>query len=155
MQLRAADLTDLPALLDVQQSGAILALSHIFPQDRHPFPRAELHQRWTAEITGADVDAFVIEQAGTLAGFAALRSDEFLHFGTAPATWGTGLAAAAHAALLPTFQARGVRTPRLHVFAANHRARRFYEKLGWQPTGRSRQTSFPPHPVLLEYNLTF
>ncbi|MBB2948924.1 RimJ/RimL family protein N-acetyltransferase [Actinoplanes lutulentus] len=72
---------------------------------------------------------------------------------TPPATWGTGLAAAAHAALLPTFQAHGVRTPRLHVFAANHRARRFYEKLGWQPTGRSRQTSFPPNPVLLEYRL--
>jgi RimJ/RimL family protein N-acetyltransferase len=42
---------------------------------------------------------------------------------------------------------------RLRVFAGNHRARRFYEKLGWKETGVESRTSFPPHPTLLEYRL--
>lgn len=41
----------------------------------------------------------------------------------------------------------------LRVFADNVRARRFYERLGWRPTGRVSRTSFPPDPVLLEYQL--
>jgi len=39
------------------------------------------------------------------------------------------------------------------VFADNRRARRFYEKHGWRPTGRSSVSSFEPYPVLLEYVL--
>jgi RimJ/RimL family protein N-acetyltransferase len=37
------------------------------------------------------------------------------------------------------------------VFEGNRRARRFYEKLGWTPTGRTSRTTFAPYPVLLEY----
>jgi hypothetical protein len=32
-------------------------------------------------------------------------------------------------------------------------ARRFSEKLGWRRTDRTSRTSFPPHPVLVEYHL--
>jgi hypothetical protein len=42
---------------------------------------------------------------------------------------------------------------RLRVFLANGRARRFYEKLGWRPTGQESKTAFPPYPTLLEYGL--
>ncbi|WP_460938925.1 hypothetical protein [Phycicoccus ginsengisoli] len=31
------------------------------------------------------------------------------------------------------------------------RSRRFWEKQGWRPTGRTSRTLYPPHPVLLEY----
>lgn len=41
----------------------------------------------------------------------------------------------------------------LRVFADNGRARRFYAKHGWQPTGATSRSSYPPHPVLLEYVL--
>jgi putative acetyltransferase len=39
----------------------------------------------------------------------------------------------------------------LRVFEDNHQARRFYEKLGWRRTDRLSRTSFPPYPVLIEY----
>lgn len=41
----------------------------------------------------------------------------------------------------------------LWVFVKNERAVRFYEKLGWLPTGRRRQSSFAPHPTLAEYTM--
>jgi hypothetical protein len=41
----------------------------------------------------------------------------------------------------------------LPVFEDHHRARRFWEKQGWESTGRTSRTSFEPHPVLVEYEL--
>ena len=41
----------------------------------------------------------------------------------------------------------------LRLFADNGRARRFYDKQGWQPTGASSRSGYPPNPVLLEYVL--
>jgi RimJ/RimL family protein N-acetyltransferase len=146
--------SDLPALMDVQQAGAVKALAHIFPQDAHPFPRDEVQARWTAEIADPDVDVYVIERDdGEIAGFAALRGNELLHFGTAVETWGSGFAAAAHIQLVERLAAGGATCARLRVFEDNQRARRFYEKLGWRRTDRFSRTSFPPHPVLIEYEL--
>jgi RimJ/RimL family protein N-acetyltransferase len=154
MLLREAAVADLPALLDVQQAGAVKALGHIFPQDTHPFPRAGLEARWTREIADPGVGAYVIEDdTGRIAGFAALRGEELLHFGTAVETWGSGLAAAAHDDLMARLAATGRTAARLRVFEENGRACRFYQKLGWRPTGHRTRTSFPPHPVLVEYEL--
>ena len=97
---------------------------------------------------------YVIENdEARVVGFAAVRDNELLHFGTAVETWGTGLAAAAHAQLIQRFAAMGAIQVRLNVLEANYRGRRFYEKLGWRRTNRLSQTSYPPHPVLLEYEL--
>lgn len=149
-------LSDLPALMDVQHSGALQALAHIFPQDDYPFPRATIQSRWAAEIANPDVDVYVIEHdEGQIAGFAAIRDNELLHFGTAVETWGTGLAAAVYSQLIEQLAATGAANARLRVFEQNHRARRFYEKLGWRRTDRVSRTTFPPHPVLLEYEFEF
>lgn len=154
VRLRAARLSDLPALIEVQHAGARQALTHIFPQDTYPFPRATIQARWAAEIVDPGVEVYVIErdEAG-IAGFAAVRGNELLHFGTAVETWGSGLAADAHSEVMKRLVATGETRARLRVFEANQRARRFYEKLGWRRTDRISRTSFPPHPVLLEYEL--
>jgi RimJ/RimL family protein N-acetyltransferase len=153
---RASVIEDLDALLDVQQEGAIRALSQVFAQDAYPFPRAVLAQRWREEIADPQTGTYVCtDDAGVVTGFAAIRAAELLHFGTAVASWGTGLARELHDAVLGELARTapaGTRHVRLRVFEANLRARRFYEKLGWQPTGRSSRTSFPPHPVLIEYH---
>lgn len=133
--------------MDIQQDGAIRTLSGIFPQDRYPFPRAELTLQWAAEIDDPDVRVVVILQNGAVAGFAAATKDQLLHFGTAPRTWGSGLATTAHDEIVKSLDPAA----RLWVLAGNHRARRFYEKTGWKPTGRSVTDDFPPHPDLLEY----
>lgn len=82
----------------------------------------------------------------------ARRADEVLHFGTALETCGGGLATWMHDALVARHPPE-VSQLRLRVFEGNTRARRFYEKLGWWATGAESRTSFPPHPVLLDYVL--
>ena len=149
--LRRMAPADLPELLDGQQRGAVLGLGDVFDQTRYPFPLDEIRERWVAELQDRSITAYVVTGVdGRVLGFAARRDDELLHFGTAPETWGNGLATWLHDALLATFPPE-VRRLRLWVFAGNDRGRRLYEKLGWTATGAERHTSYPPHPVLVEY----
>ena len=144
---------DLDELMVVQEAGAVEGLGGVFPQDIHPFPREVLRERWRLEIEDPEVAAYVATDAdGRVVGFAARGGDELLHFGTAVDTWGSGLATWLHDQLLATYPDEPTLL-RLRVFAGNGRGRRFYEKLGWEPTGVESRTSFPPYPLLLEYAL--
>ena len=152
--LRRMDAADLPELLDGQRRDAVLGLADVFDQALHPFPLDEIRRRWEAELQDPSIAAYVVTGVqGAVLGFAARRGDELLHFGTTPETWGSGLATWLHDALLRTYPPE-VRRLRLWVFAGNGRARRLYERLGWTATGGQRPTSYPPHPRLLEYELT-
>lgn len=146
-------MSDLPALVDLQEAGAVLALAHIFPQDEYPFPKELVLSRWAEETADPGIEVYLIEQDQQIAGFAAIRGAEFLHFGTAVQTWGSGLAKSAHDQVIKRIAGTGATVARLRVFTENHRARRFYEKQGWHSTGQLTRTSFPPHPVLVEYEL--
>lgn len=144
---------DLPTLIDVQQAGAVLGMAAIFPQDTHPFPRDAIVARWREEIGDPTVDTYVaVDDGGHITGFAATTGSELLHFGTAVETWGDGTAHELHDVVVDRMCAGGGK-PVLYVFAENHRARRFYEKHGWRPTGASHTSGFAPHPLLLEYAL--
>lgn len=138
-------------MLKVQREGAVAGLGHIFPQDTHPFATQVIRDRWLAELADPGTDCFVIVDNGQIAGFAATRRDEFLHFGTAVHTWGSGLAGRAHDEVLEHLRDRGNRTAWLRVFEANERAIRFYAKRGWMPTGERSRTTFAPHPQLCHY----
>jgi RimJ/RimL family protein N-acetyltransferase len=143
---------DLPALLDLQEPAAVAGLAEVFPQDRHPFPRDAVMQRWREELSDPAIAAYVAaDQEGVLLGFAARRHDEVLHFGTALDSWGSGVATWLLEELLPTF-APEVQRVRLWVFADNGRGRRFWEKAGWLATGRTTRSTFAPFPQLLEYD---
>jgi GNAT superfamily N-acetyltransferase len=52
-----------------------------------------------------------------------------------PPYWGTGLADRLHAAFLAEARARGYQQARLRTPAGQARARRFYERNGWQTDG--------------------
>ncbi len=144
---------DLPAVVVVQERGAVAGLAAIFPQETHPFPRAAVLDRWRTELEAQDVAAYVaVDELGAVTGFAARRDDELLHFGTAVETWGSGRAAWLHDALLATYPP-DLRRLWLRVFRENRRARRFYERLGWVTTGRTSRSGSAPHPVLVEFVL--
>ncbi len=145
--------TDLDELVAVQEEAAVAGLSHIFPQETSPFPRERILKRWQEELSDTDIAAYVTVNAkGRISGFAARRGDELLHFGTEWRTWGSGLAQWLYGELLATYPAE-VTTLRLWVFADNRRARRFYEKLGWSPSGATSSSRISPHPVMMEYRL--
>ena len=150
---RPMEVSDLPELLVLQERGAVAGLADVFPQETHPFPRDTVRERWETELERPDIAAYVVTSSdGSLLGFAARRDDEVLHFGTALETWGSGLAGWLHDELVATYPPEVVQV-RLRVFEGNTRARRFYERLGWRATGAESRTSFPPHPVLLDYVL--
>jgi GNAT superfamily N-acetyltransferase len=71
----------------------------------------------------ARMTGFVAED-GAVVGFAIAEPHELHALYVDPDRWGTGVAAALHAAL-------GLRDATLIVLAGNTRARRFYEKHGW------------------------
>jgi RimJ/RimL family protein N-acetyltransferase len=107
--------------------------------------------RWVADLRDRAIALYVATGVdGPALGFAARRDDELLHFGTAPETWGSGLATWLRDALVEAFPPE-VQRLRLWVLAGNGRGRRLYEKLGWTLTGAERRTSYPPPPVLVEY----
>jgi RimJ/RimL family protein N-acetyltransferase len=144
---------DVPAVLAVQEPGAVRGLADVFPQNFYPFPRDDVARRWETELATAGIDCFVIEHDGAVLGFASIRGDEFFHFGIAVELWGSGLAQRAHDEVLERMRARGVRRAWLRVFTKNGRGRRFYEKLGWRPTGECTNSTFPPYGELLHYEL--
>lgn len=142
---------DVPAVVAVQEPGAVLGLADVFSQDEHPFPREAIAERWLREIDLPGTDCFVVVRDDAVAGFAATRGDEFLHFGIAVEHWGTGLATLAHDDVLDHLRGGRVTQARLRVFTGNDRGRRFYEKHGWRPTGERSRSSFAPCPELLGY----
>jgi RimJ/RimL family protein N-acetyltransferase len=134
------------SVVTVQQEGAVAAFGHIFPQDAHPFPRAEVQQRWAYELSRSDIQCFVVEGPDRVVdGFVAISGNQLLHFGTAKSTWGSGPAGRAHDEVLDYLREQGHSRAWLSVLEQNGRARRFYEKRGWVPTGRSLQSGF--HPI--------
>lgn len=149
--LREMTNADVPRVLDAQHAGAVVGLAEVFPQDAYPFPREVIAQRWEEEIATPEIDCLVVSLRGAVVGFAAIREDEFLHFGIAIEHWGTGIAQAAHDAVLDRMRTSGVQRAWMRVFGRNGRGRRFYEKLGWLPTGQSIRSTFPPYAELLRY----
>lgn len=147
--LREMFLEDVPAVMAVQEPASVAGLSGVFPQDTHPFPREVLADRWRQEIADPAVDCFVVLHGDVVAGFAARRGDEVMHFGIAVEEWGSGLAVAAHDALLQRMRTAGVERAWLRVYAANPRGRAFWGKLGWVETGEPSRGPMPPHAELL------
>src|SRR6476661_5825958 len=74
MSTRVATVDDVEELVDVQEEAAVPAFGHIFDQDEHPFPRADVVDRWTAKILDDEHDVYVaVDEAGAIVGFAATR----------------------------------------------------------------------------------
>ena len=93
---------DLPAVVAIQEPASVAGLPDVFPHERYPFPRDEIAARWQDEVADPDIECFVVEEDGRVAGFAALQGGEVLHFGTALDMWGSGLATAAPTSSSPT-----------------------------------------------------
>jgi len=138
-------------VLAVQEPGAVVTMADVFPQDRYPFPRAALSERWLREIADPDCACFVVVVDDLVSGFAATRGDELFHFGIAMQHWGSGLANEVHDAVLARIEDAGFERAWADVYAGNTRARRFYEKLGWTATGARSRGPMPPHAELLRY----
>lgn len=140
--LRPATDRDAVALRDLEKAANLVALAHVFPPETHPYPDQVALDRWHEVLADAASATVVSEDDQGLTAFAAFDATTLLHLGVRPDLWGSGLA---------TELMDAVPSRLLWCLRENHRPRRFYERLGWRPTGREKPETFVPFPVLLEY----
>lgn len=150
MELRPATIDDVEACLAAQRRSAVVGYAHIFPQEIYPFPDDIVRSEWVdrfehgVRVTLAIVDN---EAVGTIS----IRPPRLESLFVVPEQWGTGLGGLLHDEALVQIRSSGWLAAELDVMVDNARARRFYEKHGWQPNGRTDVSPFPPYPKLLGY----
>lgn len=109
-------------------------------QDSYADIAPELVRRRTVEDLAERLrlllaNLLVIGPPGAPKGFCALKGDELYQIFLAAPARGTGRAKALMTRAEDVFRAHGVERAWLACVVGNHRAARFYEKLGWVRTG--------------------
>ncbi len=99
----------------------------------------------------AQTGVWVAEHEGKILGVAVRAGSELKDLYVVPAAWGSGTAKALMDAVLADSRADAVREVVLWVGEANSRARRFYEREGWTPSGETRASVLGP--VEVQYRL--
>ena len=146
--VRPATQADAAALAVLERESNLLALAHVFPADEHPFPTAEVEDRWRRLLADPGVTVEVVEgRGGDLLAFVAYDERVLRHLGVDPTRWRRGWGRA----LVERAVSRMGPQPRLWCLVDNAGARELYERLGWRPTGHEQPAEWPPHPVEIEY----
>lgn len=152
VRLRDGAAGDAEVAAAIQERASTAAFAHIFPPDRYPFPRDEIRDRWSSLLTG-EHRVLVAEREDEAVGVAAVRSGWLDGLYVVPESWGSGVAARLHDAALDHCRSLGDRECRLWVLEQNARARRFYERRGWELDGTTRVVPFPPNPLDVGYTI--
>jgi GNAT superfamily N-acetyltransferase len=127
-------------LTDLEREASLLALAHVFPGT--PYPTAEIYARWERVLADPDVRVEIAGPERRPHAFVCWDPDVVRHLAVRPERWGSGLARAA---------VERAEADRLWCLVENHRARGFYEHVGWRATGSVRDAEWPPFPQEMEY----
>ena len=138
-----ASADDVVRLRDLEREASRAGLAHVFGD--LPYPDDDVLARWTILLADPSVQVEVVVDELGLAALAAHDGSSLRHLAVRPDRWGSGLGRDGVARAV----AGGAR--RLWVLAANHRARRLYESLGWAATGETQECPWPPFPTEVEY----
>jgi GNAT superfamily N-acetyltransferase len=149
VNVRSAGPGDEEILLAIQRASSLAALGHVFPPERYPFPDAAIRERWQTQLRRADATTLLAEVQGHPSGLVSFSAEWLESLFVVPEQWGSGVAARLHDEAVAAL----VRPCHLWVLEENLRARRFYERRGWQGDGEGRRANFPPWPPELRYTL--
>jgi ribosomal protein S18 acetylase RimI-like enzyme len=148
-----ADRTAGPVLARLHLRAALAGFAHIFPAEAPPPTHEDLRGEWE-RILGSDWDAgrraFVARRDDAVVGVVVAGSDpDDPHLGLLerlyvdPSSWGHGVGRDLHHAAHDHLQSGGYPEATLWVLEKNHRARAWYERLGWRATGERRPVYEP------------
>ncbi len=151
LAVRPATEADATALAILERDVNLPALGHVFPADEHPFPTAAVEQRWRRLLADPEVTVEVVDADdaadGDLLAFVAYDERLLRHLAVHPSRWRQGWGTA----LVERASSRMGPQPRLWCLVENRAARKLYEGLGWEPTGREQPAEWPPYPTEIEY----
>ena len=151
--LRRAGDADVEAIAAIQEAASVTGFAHVFPPDRYPFPLQSVRERWSASLSDSGTTVILAEEAGRPLGFASVVPGWLDALYVLPVRWGSGTAALLHDHALALLRKLGSPQAQLWVLEENERARRFYERRGWQANGKTRVVPFPPHPIDVGYTV--
>jgi GNAT superfamily N-acetyltransferase len=163
VRLRPATQADLDAIIAIVDEG-FEGYREFAPASYQPPSRGE-HREWLGAALERDELWFEVAEAdGCVVGHCAFLpatasrwgSDDpkLAHFAqlfVLRSSWGSGAASTLHAAALDEMVARGFERARLFTPTGALRARRFYEREGWAPSGLEAADAGPLRIAVSEY----
>jgi ribosomal protein S18 acetylase RimI-like enzyme len=145
---RPAELADAAALRELFADSFIETFGHIYrPADLQEFLDTNSEAKWRANLSDPQVAIRVAEADAVLCGFVELAPKKLPYETSAPAlelrrlylrssAHGRGIADELMQWALAEASARGARELVLSVYVDNHRARRFYDRYGFEAVGK-------------------
>ena len=126
---------------DAADLGAVARLYHDIWHETHaglmPTEEARLrtHAFFVERMAGLLPRTVVVDRDGVVVGFAAWTGSLLGQLYVEDAHRGLGIAVTLLAETERRMAAEGIETSELHCLVGNERARRFYERMGWQHAG--------------------
>jgi GNAT superfamily N-acetyltransferase len=148
--IRRGSVDDLELVFAIQRESAIAGMANVFPPRPYPFPDAAVRAELRVQLSDPENVALVDDEGR---GFALVGHGWLQRLFVREAAWGTGVADDLYAAALEALRELGARRVSLWCLAENARARRFYERRGWQLNGEKRVVAFPPNPLDVGYSI--
>ena len=143
---------------------AIAGYGHIFPPEAPPPTYEEVlaqWEQWLGPDRATGRRGFVADNGKRLVGVVLAGPDPIeedaghvARLYVDPDQWGRGTGTLLYDAAIAHLVARGFREATLWVLEANDRARSWYERLGWRPTGERKATYAPAGIDDLRYRVT-
>lgn len=153
---RAARPGDAQQVARLHWRSAIVGYHHIFPPEAVPPTMEQLLARWRSWLDASRAEetrGFVAESEDRCIGVVLVGPDprdpslgHIARMYVAPERWGQGIGRSLYQAALAHFDRVGYQEATLWVLEANHRARSWYERLGWVPTG-DRESVYAPASI--------
>lgn len=145
---RDAELGDAAALRELFAESFVETFAHLYrAEDLKEFLDGNSESKWEANLSDPEIAIRVAEVDGVLAGFVELAPKKLPYETSAPAlelrrlylrriAQGRGVADELMKWVLHQAASRGARELILSVYIDNHRARRFYERHGFEQVGK-------------------
>ena len=146
-----ATVDDAELCFGIARAASIAGFGHVFEPGRHAFPDDAIRADWIAALADPDGETSIAFEDGEAIGVVSVGDGVLQTLYVLPERWSRGIGSTLHDHALDRLREAHVQEARLWTLAENQRARTFYEKRGWSPTGRTRVSPFPPHPIDLEY----
>jgi putative acetyltransferase len=146
-----ATVADAELCFRIARAAAVAGFQHVFPPGLYEFPADAIRADWISALTDPDVETYVAFDDDEAVGVVSVGHGVLQTLYVMPEFWSRGIGSTLHDLALDRLREVNVREALLWTLTENHRARAFYEKRGWRPTGRTRAVPFPPHPIDVEY----